>query len=149
VGRLQDLQAQDQNQGPPPGRRKGVAPPEPDVGGVLERRQHLANASLTIAASASTNAGRALKDSVRLMRIPLSRPKAWASTSRSYRISRWSATKPIGQTSTSLAADRAMASSRSGPSHGSPVWLADWKANSQGGRSMPAATSRQLSSSCW
>src|SRR6266568_2050157 len=106
------------------------------------------SASETTAASASTNTGRALKDSVRLMRMPLSRAKAWASTSRSYRISRWSATKPIGQTSTSLAAESAMASSRSGPSQGSPVWLADWKANSHGGRSIPEATSRQLSSSC-
>src|SRR2546423_709743 len=104
-------------------------------------------ASAMMRASASMNRGSALKERVRRMRMPWSRAKAWASTSRSYKISRWSATKPIGQTSASCAPDFSIASSRSGPSHGSPVWLADWKANSQGGKSMPAAPSRQLSSS--
>ena len=57
---------------------------------------------------------------------------AAASTSRSQRISRWSATKPIGQRTTSrtsLAASSFRCSRMSGPSHGSPVGDSLWNEN--------------------
>lgn len=106
---------------------------------------------LTTASSASMKHGRSLNDAVRRSSTPRSCAQACASTSMSYRISRWSATKPIGQISGRRVPDRSIASSRSGPSHGTPVWLADWNANSQGGRrpSSPkrASTRRHVSSS--
>ena len=53
----------------------------------------------TRAASTRMNAGSAFGSSIRSSRSPSSRARSAASTSRSQRISRWSATKPIGQRS--------------------------------------------------
>src|SRR5581483_6390524 len=79
-------------------------------------------ALVTMAASVRTNAGSAFGISIRSSRIPSAAAFSCASTSRSQRISRWSETKPTGQTSTwsTPSACRAERWSRmSGPSHGS------------------------------
>ena len=69
------------------------------------------------------NAGSAFGSSIRSSRSPSSRARSAASMSRSQRISRWSATNPIGQRTTSRtshAASSLRCSRMSGPSHGSP-----------------------------
>src|ERR1700682_4651757 len=65
--------------------------------------------------------GRVLNDSVRLIFKSRWRAKACASTSRSYRISRWSATKPIGQTRMSVGPALSIAASAAGAGPGLAV----------------------------
>src|SRR5262245_3445826 len=102
-------------------------------------------------ASSSTNGSSAFGMSMRSNVIPSSRAFCAASWSRSQRISRWSATKPTGQRSTS-ATPRAWRSSRwsrmSGPSHGSPVGDSLWNEKLHVSRPARSATSREVSSSC-
>src|SRR5688500_17990108 len=77
-------------------------------------------ACCTSPARTSMNAGSAFGISIRRNSRPRSRERSAASKSRSHRISRWSATKPIGHASTSCTPSRASVSrcSRmSGPSH--------------------------------
>src|SRR5206468_10343120 len=101
-------------------------------------------------ANPRTNAGSSFSDSMRSRSSPSSAARSRASTSMSHRISRWSLTKPIGQTRTRSTprACRSSSSSRmSGPSHGSPVALALWKANDQESRPARSAISCDVSSS--
>ena len=58
-----------------------------------------ASSRRTIPASTSTKSGSAFGISIRARRMPSSRARSAASTSRSQRISRWSETNPTGQTS--------------------------------------------------
>ena len=93
----------------------------------LHPRDGTAKCRRTSPASTSMNAGSAFGSSIRSNRIPSCLALSAASMSRSQRISRWSATNPIGQTTTSRtsqAASSLRCSRMSGPSHGSPV--GDW-----------------------
>ena len=87
------------------------------------------SARRTIPANTRTKAGSSFGISIRSSRSPSSAAFSRASMSRSHLISRWSATKPTGQTST-VRMPRPWSCSRcgrmSGPSHGSPVGDSLW-----------------------
>src|SRR6266508_3853024 len=122
-----------------------------DLSGSNHASEGTASARRTRPASTRMKAGSAFGISIRLKSIPSSRARSAASWSRSQRISRWSATKPTGQTST-LFTPFPRSSSRwsrmSGPSHGSPVGDSLWNENDQSLTSAASATSREVSSSC-
>src|SRR3989475_865013 len=96
--------------------------------------------------------GASFSEAVRPRRMPSRAASARYSTSTSYRISTWSHTKPIGATSASRppsAASARSASPASGPSQGSGVAPALWKARCQRAsarRSTTAATLARNSS---
>src|SRR5579884_1248083 len=98
-----------------------------------------ASSRRTMLARTSTNSESAFGISIRSSSRPSSRALSCASVSMSQRISRWSETKPTGQTRT-LRTPRERSAARwsrmSGPSHGSPVGDSLWNEKLQS--SMPA-----------